>query len=46
MTEDVEINSNFIKPDHLTPSVDISFPLGSHDSEDEPTYSLTSVKPS
>lgn len=40
-TEDIEINSNFIKLDHLTPNVDIRFPLGWHDSEDESTYSLT-----
>ena len=43
-TEDIEINSNFIKLDHLTPNVDIRFPLGWPDSGDEPTYSLTSAE--
>lgn len=44
MTEDVEINSNCIKPDHFTWSVDIRFPLDSHDSEGGPTCSLTAAE--
>lgn len=43
-TKAIEINSNFIKLDHLTPSVDIRLPVGWHDSEDESTYSLTSAE--
>lgn len=43
-TEDKEINSNFIKLDHLTPTVDVRFPLGWHDSEDESTHSLPSAE--